>query len=74
MVKFTTCVCYYVYELLKLCKYYCILYDCICSCPRFSANNTISVLDLSGRVLCYDRLLLILCVTISVTFADYNDV
>ena len=35
----------------------------VCSCPRFSANETISVLDLSNRVFCYDRLLLILCVT-----------
>ena len=30
-------------------------------------------LDLSDRVFCYNRLLLIPCVTVSVTFADYDD-
>ena len=34
----------------------------------------LSQFTLSDRVFCYDRLLLILCFTISVTFTDYDDV
>ena len=39
-----------------------------------NAPDFLPTVRLSDRVSCYDRLLLILCVTISVTFTDYDDV